>query len=52
MTTWGDGTPQRPVSGTEPRSAWSRFFEALGFSRDPELEVTNWGPCDRETEAS
>jgi hypothetical protein len=20
MTTWGDGTPQRPVPGTEPRS--------------------------------
>jgi hypothetical protein len=47
MTTWGDSTPQRPVPGTEPRSAWPRFFEALGFSRDPEPEVTHRDPCDR-----
>jgi hypothetical protein len=44
MTTWSDTLPAKPLPGTEPRPAWSRFFEALGLITEPD-------PYDRETEA-
>jgi hypothetical protein len=33
VVTWTDPPPERPAPGTIPRSAWSRFMEAVGLVR-------------------
>jgi len=46
MATWNDGPVDKPQPGTTPRSAWSRFFEAVGLVHHvPEPEFTGDGPC-------